>query len=447
MDHVRGIESAAKIDLGKVQNLSVPLGPLGGGLVTGLALWALLLIPGLVVAKALADGLRGLREGNLPAGGGGLLVALLAGALLAALLWPPPPQETPGESSSASQSKTSARRALWFSRNLMEGWSDQSENKISLPPREWGQAVLETLQPGGEDTGILLWKIDKPSLSIHEGRVFLDQPVVMKVVSLVLRFTFLRPAAEQSWLAAELDGFQIGRLPLGRAAGSLALEILGSAYDPVKLDYGLGRGVLWRAGQGEAMVVEIPPAKRKRPEAKESLGAQELAEVYDQGFGDVYVGKVITVEGNLVEVYSFQDTLGESGIRKEDPMDEFVLEGIPEQPGRLRALKVRGQFRSPSFYFLDGKGDLFAKNSEASNADTPSQSVLGGQKVVEPASKKKDDLGAPILRKEGGVTKVRLALGRVESAPDENRLITLYDCRKIEGWEGGKWKEIWKSGP
>jgi hypothetical protein len=168
--------------------------------------------------------------------------------------------------------------------------------------------------------------------------------------------------------------------------------------------------------------VEIPETRKPKPQAKESLSARELAEVFDQGFGEIYEGKVVSVEGALVEVSSLRETLGVgTQLEKQDPMDEFTFEGIPEGSGRKYALRVRCQFKSSESYFLDAKGDLFKSAPVSQN---PGSDI-------------------PILRRRDGVTKVRVSAGRVESKPTETRLITLYDCRKVEGFDGKEWVGIW----
>ena len=175
-------------------------------------------------------------------------------------------------------------------------------------------------------------------------------------------------------------------------------------------------------GEGDSITLETPATTKPAPQAKESLAARELAEIFDQGFGEIYQGKVISVEGDLVSVSSMQETLGKgTSLAVQDFMDEFILEGIPEGPGRRYALRVRCQFKSSEAYFLDAKGDLF---KSAPTAQNPGSDI-------------------PILRRRDGHTKVRITAGRMESKPTETRLITLYDCRKVEGFDGKEWIGIW----
>jgi hypothetical protein len=248
------------------------------------------------------------------------------------------------------------------------------------------------------------------------------QSVQLKFIALPFRFYFALPQAGQSLTDLELCGASMGKIPLGTYFGQLVWNIFHPSYQPLAEKWGLNQGIRWLAGEGDTVVVEVPPTKKPKPQAKESLSARELAEVFDQGFGEIYYGKVITVEGALVEVSSIQETLGDgTKLEKQDPMDEFTLEGIPEGVGRKYALRVRCQFKCGDAFFLDAKGDLFKSAPQAQN---PSSDI-------------------PILRKRDGLAKVRISSGRVESKSSESRLITLYDCRKVEGFDGKEWILIW----
>jgi hypothetical protein len=169
------------------------------------------------------------------------------------------------------------------------------------------------------------------------------------------------------------------------------------------------------------LVVETPSARQKRPVAKESLSAKELAEVFDQGFGDIYKDKYITVEGDLIEVQSRREIVGGDTLKREDPFDEFYLEGLPADGIRRLEVKIRCQLKSEKTFFLDGKGDLF---EGAPNPQNPRTDI-------------------PVLRKGTSGTKIRISAGRIESGGSERRLINIYDCRKLEGYEAGGWKVLW----
>ena len=189
----------------------------------------------------------------------------------------------------------------------------------------------------------------------------------------------------------------------------------------MRTGFALDKGVRWVMGSDEMLVVEIPSARQKRPVAKDSVSAKELAEVFDQGFGDIYKDKYITVEGDLIEVQSRREIVGGATFKREDPFDEFYLDGLPVDGIRRVAVKIRCQLKSEKIFFLDGKGDLFEGSPNPQNPRTD----------------------IPVLRKGVSGTKIRVSAGRIESGGSERRLINIYDCRKLEGYEAGEWKVLW----
>ena len=416
-EQVNGLKEITKIDLSKTASLSIPIGNFGDNFVPGAILWTILLIPIILVIHGISGAIQGFKERLPLAALLRLFIALLAGSFLVLVLWPdsiPQPNDNRGPQSIA-------QRALWLSRNMVEGWADQPVHKINMPFEDWQGLVIEKLQPGVEDLSSLLWYLEKPVFAKINQQLFVLQPLVLKIVPVTLRFVFTVPEKGHSWNDAELIGFQIGHLPLGKFVGSLALQPIAYAYESVRSSFGLDKGIQWMSGEAGALVVEIPSAHQKRPQAKETISARELAEVYDQGFGDVYKDRYVVVEGNLVEVQSRKEILGVDSFKKEDPFDEFYLEGLPIDNNHRIAIRVRCQIKSEETYFMDGKGDLYK------GAPTPQ-------------NPNKD---MPILRKGTGATKVRISAGRIESGASERRCINIYDCRKIEGFESGQWKVLW----
>ena len=416
-EQVRGLKEISKIDLSKTTNLSFPIGPFGDNFVLGAILWAILLIPTILIIHGISGTIQGFQERLPLAALLRLVVALLAGSFLVLVFWPdlkPRVNDTKGPQSVA-------QRALWFSQNMVNAWADQPAHRINMPLEAWEGLLTGKLEPGVEDLSSLLWYLDTPTFTSANEQFCILQPLVMKIVPVTLKFTFAIPEKGQSWTDAQLIGFQIGRLPLGKLIGSFALQPIASAYEIVRSNCGLDKGVQWMVGEAGAFVVKIPPTRQKRPIAKESISARELAEVYDQGFGDVYEGKVISVEGDLIDVSSQMETMGlGTKLATQDRMDEFILEGVKEGPNRRYPLRVRCQFKSTATYFLDAKGDLY---NSAPNPQNPSSDI-------------------PILRRRDGSTKLRISSGRVESKGTERRLITIYDCRQVEGYDGKQWIKI-----
>jgi hypothetical protein len=416
-DQVKGLKEISKIDLSKTASLSIPIGNFGDNFAPGAILWAFLLIPIILVIHGISGAIQGLKERLPLAALLRFIIAFLAGSFLMLVLWPdsiPQPNGNRGPQSIA-------QRALWLSRNMIEGWADQPIHKINMPFEAWQGLVVEKLQPGVEDLSSLLWYMERPVFAKTNEHLFVLQPLVLKIVPVTLKFVFTVPEKGHSWNDAELIGFQIGHLPLGKFVGSLALQPMAYAYESVRSSYGLDKGVQWMSGEAGALVVEIPSAHQKRPQAKESISAKELAEVYDQGFGDIYKDRYVVVEGDLVEVQSRKEMIGGDSFKKEDPFDEFYLEGLPIDNNHRFAIRVRCQIKSDETYFIDGKGDLY---KGAPNPQNPSKDM-------------------PILRKGTGATKVRISAGRIESGASEHRCINIYDCRKLEGFESGQWKVLW----
>ena len=203
------------------------------------------------------------------------------------------------------------------------------------------------------------WYLGKPKIETNDRAINLIQPLKVNIMTLPLRFVFSTPRPGQSLYDLELTGASLGLLPLGSFVGGVIWQFLQPCYQPIAEKMGISQGVRWMAGEGDTVTVEIPATKKAVPQAKESLTATELAEVFDQGFGEIYLGKVISVEGNLISVSSARERLGTgTSLAVQDSMDEFILEGIPGGSGRQYALQVRCQFKSPEAYFLDVKGDL-----------------------------------------------------------------------------------------
>ena len=416
-EQVKGLKEISKIDLSKTSNISFPVGNFGDNFVPGAILWAVLLIPIILVIHGISGAIQGFKERLPLAALLRLFIALIAGSFLVLVLWPdsiPQPNGNKGPQSIA-------QRALWLSRNMVEGWADQPSHKINMPLETWQSLVFEKIQPGVEDLSSLFWYLEKPVFVKTNEHFSVLQPLVLKIVPVTLKFVFAVPNKGESWNNAELVGFQAGHLPLGKFIGSLALQPMAYSYESVRSSYGLDKGVQWRSGEADALVVEIPSAHQKRPLAKEMITAKELAEVYDQGFGDVYKDRYVVVEGDLVEVQSRKEVIGGDSFKKEDPFDEFYLEGLPIDNNRRIAIRVRCQIKSDETYFMDGKGDLY---KGAPTPQNPSKDM-------------------PILRKGTGATKVRISAGRIESGTSERRCINIYDCRKIEGFESGQWKVLW----
>ena len=416
-----GLRELGAIDLTKADSIQFELGELGNKFVVGAVLWVLLIAPLVVILKVFPNVIRSFREGFLLAGILRFLAGVAALGLLAGLLLDSVKSKR-GALDEGGFATTSARKAVWYTLNNKEKWATQNSKKINLPSNEWLAFFDAKVVEGSGADSFPYWHLGKPRIEAEGDAIILVQPLQAKIFTLPLCFFYSAPRPGQLLTGLEIARVYLGRIPLGVSVGEFVWQIVQPAYEPIAEKLGIPQGVRWMADEGGTITVEIPATKKPGPQAKESLSAKELAEVFDQGWGEIYFGKVISVEGSLVDVSSTRETLGAgTGLNVQDSMDEFILEGIPEGSDRRYALRVRCQFKSPEAYFLDAKGDLFKSTPTPQN---PSSDI-------------------PILRRLDGRTRVRISAGRVESRPTETRLITLYDCRKVEGFDGKEWILIW----
>jgi hypothetical protein len=418
-EQVKGLRELSKIDLSKIATPAFQIGNFGDSFVPGAILWVILVVPLIIFIIGVSGAIQGFKERLPMAGLLRIVLALIAGGLLGLVLWP---EDTRlGSNAENTEIHSSAQRGFWLSRNTIEQWVDQPSHKVNVPSEAWLGFISGTLQAGAEDLSTLFWCLEKPWITRENKQLIIVQPLVFKILPINLKFIFSEPSKGQSWTDVDLIGFKIGRLPLGKLVGGFALQALSVGYEEVRSGFALDKGVRWVIGSDETLIVEIPSARKKRPVVKDSVSAKELAEVFDQGFGDIYKGKYITVEGDLIEVQSRREIVGGDTFKREDPFDEFYLDGLPVDGIRRVALKIRCQLKSEKTFFLDGKGDLFEGSPIPQNPRTD----------------------IPVLRKGISGTKIRISAGRVESEGSERRLINIYDCRKLEGYEAGEWKVLW----
>lgn len=448
-EQVKGLRELSKIDLSKVANPAFQIGNFGDSFVPGAILWVILLVPLIIFISGVSGAIQGFKERLPLAGLLRLVLALIAGGLLGLVLWPEATKL--GSNAENSEIHSSAQRGLWLSRNLIEQWADQPSQKVNVPSEAWLGFISGTLQAGVEDLSSLFWCLEKPKIKRENKQLLVVQPLVLKILPINLTFIFSEPPKGQSWTDVDLTGFKIGHLPLGKLVGSYALEALSVAYEGVRTGFALDKGVRWVMGSDEMLVVEIPSARQKRPAAKDSISAKELAEVFDQGFGDIYKDKYITVEGVLDEVQSGRETLGKGAIEKADALDDFYLIGIP-QNGFKRKVRIRCRIKSQEkSYFLDGKGDLYfneyTEKVITEIVDTKKSANGSGTSTVKPETqelvKKLNPNNDQSIFRKGGT--VRFYGGRVESSKVEMEAVTIYDCQKFEVNENGAIKILWEA--
>jgi hypothetical protein len=452
VEQVKGLRDLSRIDLSKAANLAFPLGSFGDNFVPGAILWGLLLIPLVFIIQGLAGTVQGFRE-RLPLAATLRFLMALAGIVFLGVILTPASRNQKAASAESSSSNTSAQKALWLSHNMVEQWSDQASQRITISALDWKEFLLRTIQPGTDDFNSLFWRLDKPNIEITSGQIILLQPVVMKVIPVKFQFIFDVPSLGQAWHSAELVGARLGMLPLGRFIGGFALEAISHGFSLVRSGLGLDNGIRWMVGEGGSLVIDVPATHRQGPLPKENITAKELAEVFQQGFGDIYKDRYVNVEGVLEEVHSTHDTLGMGVISSPDPLDEFYLVGIKADGSRRRiriCCKIKSQEKS---YFLDGKGDLYFKEYQKKEVERTSKTQAlssqhsGGAGANSPTIREivkaqNPNQNQSIFRKGGTV---KFYGGRIESGKVEMEAVTLYDCQKLEGINNGETKIIWEA--
>jgi hypothetical protein len=183
----------------------------------------------------------------------------------------------------------------------------------------------------------------------------------------------------------------LGALPLGGFLGEIIFHQLEPSFANFNDLLGIRSGSVWSWRGNDRIVLNTPEVVLSQKNGTESLSvkpvpiykkvvsSQELAEVFAQGFGSVYLGQYVEVWGGVVEVFSghrlgnnlaseiVRNTLTQSGgpeatakvitAGSEDLPDAFFLNtGINGQPPKV---KVKCLVKSPLAYFLDTRGDLY----------------------------------------------------------------------------------------
>ena len=189
------------------------------------------------------------------------------------------------------------------------------------------------------------------------------------------------------------------------------------------------------------------------PKPKDSLTAVELAEVFEQGYGNIYQNRYVTVSGALDEVVSRREELGlGTSVNQEDELDDFYLVGLPER-GAKKRIRIRCQIKDRDrVFFMDGRGDLYYKLFVTQWHDIDKDKGQGPRgKVPEKVKsvtfdkeRSLDPLSDSALFRKGG--EVRFTSGRIESGKVELEAVTLYDCLKFEiRDQGGDWRTVWQA--
>lgn len=349
--------------------------------------------------------LKGIVYLGYAAVGGGLIYFLLQPSAL-------PTAKGVGESAAGV-----AERAFYLSMNAQKRWSTQSKSSLEVEAAAL-IAGLQKMLPAGEYRLSQVLKYLGPQVVWSEGRVFWRQTLKLAFVPVHLDFRF-RPSAENFSLEKPaVDGCRIGQVPVGGVVGGLLWGRFIEITMPWDQALGLQNGAVWSWTQADLIRVDTPPvtsrrdekrqqelAGKKKPVFKETIGARELAQVFANGDGDVYLNRTINLTGRIKSVSSTRrlgntlasemtrSTLAKSGgpdavnavapSGQEDLPDEFVLDSLQEDLDNKIQVKVL--VKCPHTYSLDTRGDLY-RSGTSPNLDTPvvarqNQAVFRGGRV------------------------------------------------------------------
>jgi len=317
------------------------------------------------------------------------LIYLVYATLGATLLYfflrpnsPPVPREISGESVGLTG------RAFYLSMNSFSRWSSQGKTSVSLPAADVF-TFLQTILPRKEIRANEFVSFFGPEVGWNAGVVHWRQTIKLGFLPIRLDFQLL-PSAQPFLLEKPvLGGCWIGRIPLGEFIGRLLwgrMEAVTSSWDR---SLGLQNGATWMWTQGETIQVLVPQVLgrkeekklselggREKAKFKEVVSAQELARVFAQGDGEVYLQRTIQLTGRLKGVSSMHrlgnTQASESGASSafpqglEDEPDGFILEtGVQ---GSDSPIQIKVLVKSPDTYFLDNRGDLYREGSSPNSA-------------------------------------------------------------------------------
>jgi hypothetical protein len=328
------------------------------------------------------------------------LVYAGAGAAILTFLLQKAPFPSPPEVSESAAGV--AERAVYLSMNTQNRWSSQSKSVLEVEAPALF-AALQKLLPEGEFRLSQVLAYFGPQMAWSEGLVFWRQTIHLAFVPIYLDFRMV-PSPEP-WVLEHpaMEGSQVGKIPLGGFLGQLIWGRWQGVTSEWDRALGLQSGAVWSWTEGGRIRVETPAVTSRREEKKqtelagegkpvfkESLSATELAEVFADGHGDVYVNRTISVRGNLKSVSSTRrlgntlasevtrSTLAKAGgpeavnavapSGQEDFPDAFFLEtGDANLESKI---EIKVLVKCPHTYSLDNRGDLY-RSGTSPNLDTP----------------------------------------------------------------------------
>ena len=303
----------------------------------------------------------------------------------------------PSSVSSTTLVHSPSEKALYLSLNSKNKWSSQGPRQSEVSSREFLELVFQKLKL--KESEMSLYRFGQPAISFLEDRILWVQPVSLLKYQLQLRFEIPTGLGNFAFENMPVSSCHLGALPLGGFLGEMIFHQLEPSFANFNDLLGIRSGSVWSWRGNDRIVVNTPEVVLSQKNGTESLSvkpvpiykkvvsSQELAEVFAQGFGSVYLGQYVEVWGGVVEVSSghrlgnklsseiVRNTLTQSGgpgaaaqvmtAGSEDLPDAFFLStGIDGQTAKVR---VKCLVKSPLAYFLDTRGDLYTTGQNPSS--------------------------------------------------------------------------------
>ena len=303
----------------------------------------------------------------------------------------------PSSVSSTTLVHSPSEKALYLSLNSKNKWSSQGPRQSEVSSREFLELVFQKLKL--KESEMSLYRFGQPAISFLEDRILWVQPVSLLKYQLQLRFEIPTGLGNFAFENMPVSSCHLGALPLGGFLGEMIFHQLEPSFANFNDLLGIRSGSVWSWRGNDRIVVNTPEVVLSQKNGTESLSvkpvpiykkvvsSQELAEVFAQGFGSVYLGQYVEVWGGVVEVSSghrlgnklsseiVRNTLTQSGgpgaaaqvmtAGSEDLPDAFFLStGID---GQTPKVKVKCLVKSPLAYFLDTRGDLYTTGQNPSS--------------------------------------------------------------------------------
>jgi hypothetical protein len=227
-----------------------------GPMITGL-LWALLLLPPLLLLQSLSKVTSLLQERALLGAGIWLLVGLVAGGIFYFLFF-----TKHDERRGISETEQTATRLAWQGiGNVKDKGVTRFTEVTEVPTNEFlAELVAAIKNPEGNSGWVPILAESK------EPGIQLIIPARIKWFSLPLRISFAIPAPKQA-ITFVVTGAHVGSFPVGAGVGAWLWEQIAPAYQAVGIGLGMDQGVKLMLLSSDKLMISLPEvqSKEKKP--------------------------------------------------------------------------------------------------------------------------------------------------------------------------------------